>query len=149
MIPISHAQKHASQGAICIVASISGERRALTMLLRDLGPTVTDWPSAEALLTDLADEIPSCIVAAADLPGLSGLDLLAELRSRKVPSPMILIGAHGNIRGAVEALRSGARDYFDRPVQERALYRAVSAIVHMRPGVTCVHQQNSTSKASI
>ena len=102
------------------------------MLLGDLGLTVSDWPSAEALLTDLAPEVPSCIVSALDLPGLSGLDLLAELRSRRIPSPIILIGASGSIRAAVEALRGGAHDYFDRPLQTRALYRAVATIVRKR-----------------
>jgi FixJ family two-component response regulator len=109
------------------------ERQSLTLLLQDLGHAIIGLPSAETFLSRLGVWPPSCVIADVDLPGLSGLELLKELTARQLTVPTILIGTHGSIRGAVMALRSGARDYFDKPLRHRALYKAVSAIVRTRP----------------
>ncbi len=121
------------RGTICIVMPNSHEQQSLSLLLQDLGHVIVGLPNAETFLSRLGARKPSCVIAAVDLPGLSGLELLKELTARQLTVPTILIGTHGSIRGAVLALRSGARDYFDKPLRHRALYKAVSASLGMKP----------------
>jgi two-component system response regulator AtoC len=49
------------------------------------------------------------------LPGMNGHELLAWIRNRGIPVPVIMISAHGQIQDAVEALKSGAQDYLVKP----------------------------------
>jgi two-component system response regulator HydG len=56
-----------------------------------------------------------------NMPGMSGLDVLREIRSRDPSVAVLIITAHGNIRDAVEAMREGAYNYIEKPVQESDL----------------------------
>lgn len=64
---------------------------------------------------------PDIILAALDLPGLSGRDLLAALRSQGFESTIIALGPRGVESQALQAFRLGAKDYLGKPVREAEL----------------------------
>ena len=71
---------------------------------------------------------PDIIITALDLPGLSGRDLLAALRSRGYESIIIATGPKGAETQAIQAFRLGAKDYLSKPIREAEL---VSSLDHV------------------
>lgn len=101
------------------------ERDALSQLLGHLQHKVRAFESAEALLGAFDESNPKVLVASLELPGLSGLKLLQELRRRGHQVPTILLAAESDVATAVEAIRAGAVDFIQKPVIDRILLRRV------------------------
>jgi FixJ family two-component response regulator len=121
-----------SSGTICIVGADVCTQKALANLLGALDTPIRVFESAEEFLAVRDSVSPLCLIAAVALPGISGLDLLAELQSKGRAVPTILLASDGGVSSAVAALRAGAADYFKQPIPERALYRSVAGIVRDR-----------------
>ena len=66
-----------------------------------------------------------CIVSDVRMPGMSGLDLVRELKSRKVGTPIVLITGHGDVDMAVAAIKVGAADFIEKPFDESRLLVSV------------------------
>jgi len=91
-----------------------GMRRALTTL----GYSITEAGSAEAARALLKQYDPDLLLLDVNLPGLSGLDFLRELKSANGNGPLVIIvTAHGSERMAVEAVKAGAHDYLSKPFE--------------------------------
>jgi DNA-binding NtrC family response regulator len=91
-----------------------GMRRALTTL----GYNITEAGSAEAARALLKQNDPDLLLLDVNLPGLSGLDFLRELKSANGNGPLVIIvTAHGSERMAVEAVKAGAHDYLSKPFE--------------------------------
>jgi FixJ family two-component response regulator len=80
--------------------------------------------TSEFLQSKHGDEV-SCLVLDVRLPGLSGLDLQAELAQAHVVTPIIFITGYGDIPMSVKAMKGGAVDFLTKPVREQELLVAV------------------------
>jgi DNA-binding NtrC family response regulator len=91
-----------------------GMRRALSTF----GYNITEAGSAEAARALLKQHEPDLLLLDVNLPGLSGLDFLRELKSSNGNAPLVIIvTAHGSERMAVEAVKAGAHDYISKPFE--------------------------------
>lgn len=91
-----------------------GMRRALSTL----GYNITEAGSAEAARALLKQTEPDLLLLDVNLPGMSGLDFLRELKSANGNGPLVIIvTAHGSERMAVEAVKAGAHDYLSKPFE--------------------------------
>src|SRR5829696_3319449 len=91
-----------------------GMRRALTTL----GYNISEAGSAEAARALLKQHEPDLLLLDVNLPGLSGLDFLRELKASNGSGPLVIIvTAHGSERMAVEAVKAGAYDYLSKPFE--------------------------------
>ncbi|MGH9882701.1 MAG: sigma-54-dependent transcriptional regulator [Pyrinomonadaceae bacterium] len=91
-----------------------GMRRALSTF----GLNVSEADSAEAARALIKQQEPDLMLLDVNLPGMSGLDFLRELKDSNGSSPLvIIITAHGSERMAVEAVKSGAYDYLSKPFE--------------------------------
>jgi len=91
-----------------------GMRRALSTF----GYNITEAGSAEAARALLKQHEPDLLLLDVNLPGLSGLDFLRELKSANGNAPLVIIvTAHGSERMAVEAVKAGAHDYISKPFE--------------------------------
>ena len=91
-----------------------GMRRALSTF----GFSVSEADSAEAARALIRQQEPDLMLLDVNLPGISGLDFLRELKSSNGASPLvIIITAHGSERMAVEAVKAGAYDYLSKPFE--------------------------------
>src|SRR2546422_3119711 len=89
-------------------------RRALSAS----GYNISEAGSAEAARLLVKQQEPDLLLLDVNLPGMSGLDFLRELRSANGNGPLvIIITAHGSERMAVEAVKSGAYDYLSKPFE--------------------------------
>jgi two-component system, LuxR family, response regulator FixJ len=70
-------------------------------------------------------ETPACIILDVHMPGRSGLDILKALNAEHYPSPIFIISGQGDIPMAVEAIRSGALDFIEKPFNGEAVVTSV------------------------
>lgn len=106
-----------------------GEAEVLDLVaqqvLTPLGYSVATATNGPAALQAALKLQPDILIAAFDLPGLSGLDLLTALRSQQSSAYVIMLGPKGSERHILEAFRLGARDYLTKPVREAELVTAL------------------------
>ncbi len=71
--------------------------------------------AAQEALERLAEETPQVVVSDIRMPGMSGLDLMSQLRSRLPTTPVIIMTAYSDLESAVSAFRGGAFAYRPKP----------------------------------
>jgi len=98
---------------------------SLTKLLENRGMAVKGFTSAEEFLAQAESMSVSCIVSDVRMPGLSGLELQGELLRRGSRVPLILITGHGDIAMAVSAVKKGAFDFIEKPLDDRKLMDSI------------------------
>jgi FixJ family two-component response regulator len=102
-------------------------RRALTNLFQSVGLEVAAFGSAPELLQNKLPDVASCLVLDIRLPGLSGLDLQAELARVNIHIPIVFITGHGDIPMTVRAMKGGAVDFLTKPFRDQDMLDAVAA----------------------
>jgi FixJ family two-component response regulator len=118
------------QGGAQMVVVVDDEesvREAVQRLLRAAGLTVRSFASAEDFLKSGQLNATRCLVADIRMPGMSGLDLLAELNRQHLPIPTILITAHGDETLRMQAMRAGAVKFLPKPVDGASMLASVQA----------------------
>ncbi|QNB09672.1 response regulator [Herbaspirillum frisingense] len=100
--------------------------RLLTLRLNASGYRILAVESAEAALAQLAIALPALVITDVRLPGMDGLALFAEIRSRYPALPVILLTAHGTIPDAVDATTKGAFAYLTKPFDGHVLLDKVA-----------------------
>lgn len=96
-------------------------RDGLGSLLRLLRLEVETHASAESFLTNSRIARHACVVTEMQLPGIGGLELHEELKSRGIDLPVIVLSGRGDVATAVRALRGGAVDFIEKPFVDRLL----------------------------
>jgi FixJ family two-component response regulator len=115
------------QNLVVVVDDEEPVRKAVSRLLRAAGLKVRAFASGEDLLISGLLNATGCVIADIRMPGMSGLDLLAELNSRQCPIPTILITAHGDETLRMQAMRAGAVKFLAKPVDGETLLASVQA----------------------
>jgi len=106
---------------VYVVDDDDAVRSSLKLLLKSVGlPTVTH-ASAQEFLTAWDGDQPGCLVLDVRMPGMSGIELQAELNQRGAIIPVIFISGHGDIPMAVEAIQHGAFDFLQKPFRDQDL----------------------------
>ena len=113
-------------GKILVIDDDDSTLRALQRLLETAGLTSAGYESAEQVLASDACEDAACVVSDQKLPGMSGLELLAAMRSRNMTSPFILITANDSPGVRAEASARGAM-YLAKPFLGEELLDAIDA----------------------
>lgn len=90
-------------------------RRSLTRLFSDKGYEVAEAASGEEALARFSEMEVDLVVTDIQMEGMTGLDLLAEIKKRSPQTPVLVMTAFGTVENAVEAMRHGAFDYLLKP----------------------------------
>lgn len=114
---------------VMVVDDDPSVRRALVNLFESVGLRVAAFGSAPEILQSKPPEVPSCLVLDIRLPGLSGLDLQADLAKANIHTPIIFITGHGDIPMTVRAMKSGAVDFLTKPMRDQDILDAVQAAI--------------------
>jgi DNA-binding response OmpR family regulator len=115
-----------TQSALLVVEDDPGIRRALSEGLSDGGYVVVTAASAEEALSRLAVIAVDLALVDLKLPGMSGVDLLRELRQRSPTTVLVVMTANPTVNSAVEALRLEAYDYLLKPFTMDEVVRVVN-----------------------
>jgi FixJ family two-component response regulator len=100
-------------------------RQGLENLLQSLGFNVVSFASVAEFFKNVTPDACACLVLDVRLPGLSGLDLQAELKRLNIEIPIVFITGHGDIPMTVRAMRAGAVEFLTKPIREQELLDAV------------------------
>jgi len=101
-------------------------RHALGEMLSVFGFTVETYESADTFLQAIEQPRSGCVVADVRMPGTDGIELVHELGRRKVALPVVLISGHADVPMAVKAIKSGAEDFIEKPVDDVQLISAIN-----------------------
>ncbi len=96
-------------------------RDSLCWLLQSVDLHVETYPSADAFLAAYDVGRPGCLVLDVRMPGMSGLNLQDELRTRNIRLPIIMLSGHAEVPTAVRALKAGAIDFMEKPFSDELL----------------------------
>jgi two-component system, LuxR family, response regulator FixJ len=132
-----------SSNTVHIIDDDEALRDSLTFLLRTVRLDVLSYPSAAAFLETLPDANLSCVITDVRMPGMSGIDLLRNLRERKISVPVIVITGHGDIPLAVEAMKIGAIDFLEKPFDDEVLIASVKAALRQKEGEARRHGERA------
>jgi FixJ family two-component response regulator len=113
---------------VFVVEDDESMREAIESLLCVAGFSAVVYESAEALLAEKNNDRPLCVISDINLPAMSGLDLLTELRRRSWHPPVIIITAYDSASTRREAERLGAAAFLAKPFPSLALLTAIKAI---------------------
>ena len=102
-------------------------RRALVRLLRSEGLEAVAYETAQAVLDAGPSLSSGCILLDLQMPGMDGLELLARLGELGVELPVIVVTGHGDVPTAVRAMKAGAVDFIEKPIDETQLFAAIDA----------------------
>lgn len=119
------------QPTILVVEDKTGEREALTRLLRQEGFQVIAVSSAEEATGHLEDAI-DLVISDLRMGENSGLDLLQLWKVRQSGTPFIIMTAHGDVTTAVDAMKLGALDYLTKPINPDELFILINRCLEFR-----------------
>lgn len=106
----------ATCGRILVVDDEANIRAALAKLISKLGHTVKTAASADEALHFMKHGRIHLVITDLRMPGQDGLQLLRQLRTTDPQTDVILMTAYGTVEFAVEAMKAGAYDYIEKPI---------------------------------
>lgn len=114
-----------------VVDDDAGLRRSLRFLLESVGWRVRLHASAEEFLAAAADDSgraePACLLLDIRMPAMSGLELQQVLRERGIDLPILFMTGHADVSMVVQAMKSGACDFIEKPFKDQLVLDAVAA----------------------
>jgi FixJ family two-component response regulator len=120
----------AIQGKRKMVAIVDDDdlmRTALQGLLKSAGLLAQSFASAEEFLKSGQQRDTACLITDIRMPGMSGLELQAQLNADHCRIPTIFITAHGDAKMRMQAMRAGAVEFLAKPFDDEALLESVRA----------------------
>ena len=111
---------------VFIIDDQASVRHALGEMLSVFGYSVEAYESADSFLQALDPLWPGCIVADVRMPGMDGIELVRELARRQVLLPVVVISGHADVPMAVAAIKAGAEDFIEKPVDDVQLVAAIN-----------------------
>ncbi|NTV49927.1 MAG: sigma-54-dependent Fis family transcriptional regulator [Geobacteraceae bacterium] len=106
-----------SSGSILIVDDEKGQRDILNLILKKEGYDVVDVTGVREALEQLEKREFDLIMTDLKMQGQSGLDLLEKVLADDPQQCIVMMTAHGSVDSAVEAMRKGAFDYLEKPLE--------------------------------
>ena len=105
------------QGSILIVDDEKGQRDILNLILKKEGYDVVDVPGVREALAQLEKREFELIMTDLKMQGQGGMELLETVLAGDPQQCIIMMTAHGSVDSAVEAMRKGAFDYLEKPLE--------------------------------
>ena len=116
-----------TQAPISVLEDQPAVRDSLKVLLGTYGFAVETYATAASFLDRADPQRPGCLVADVRMPGMTGIELQRELTRQGNPMPVIVITGHGDVPMAVEAMKAGAMDFLEKPLNDEVLVRSIRA----------------------
>ncbi len=117
----------AAEPTVFVVDDDAGALRSLCWLIEQSGLPVRAFPSGREFLDAYRGDEPGCLVLDVRMPDLGGLDVQQRLLESGMGLPIIFITAHGDVPTCAHALKAGAVDFLEKPVDGKVLLDHVRA----------------------
>ncbi|OZB21124.1 response regulator, partial [Acidiphilium sp. 34-64-41] len=136
LMPLRPAVGAATSAPIVVIDDDPAICAALHAMLEAAGRVVVDFATAEAFLARGPGEAAGCLVIDVNLPGRSGIDLLRAVRDGGDDTPVVMLSGVSDATLAVEALRAGAADFIEKPVNPAELLSRIDRAIALGQDLT-------------
>jgi len=132
-----------TEKTVYVVDDDEAVRRFLRGLIQSVGLKVETFAAAQEFLDTYTAASPGCLLLDIRMPGISGLELQAELKRRAINIPIIILTGHGDVKVAVHAMKAGAVDFIEKPFSNELLLDAIQKAIgdSLRSGGTRVRRR--------
>ena len=113
------------KGTIHLVDDDEAIRRSASFMLRTSGYVVKTYPSGVDFLREAKSAAPGCVLLDVRMPEMDGLEVQRAMRDRGILLPVIVMTGHGDVGVAVQAMKSGAVDFIEKPFEKSVLLSAI------------------------
>ena len=120
---------NSQSGEVFVVDDDPMVLNALTVFLTREGYQVAGFSNGASFLDAARSRTPICIILDVQMPGQTGIDLLKALKAEDYPAPVFIVSGSGDIPTAVEAIKSGAFDFIEKPVKASTVVTRVREAV--------------------
>lgn len=134
---------------IFIVDDDKEVRQSLSLLLKSVGYQTESFPGIEQLLKNEIHNGAGCILLDVFLGGETGLELQAEIETKFECLPIIFITGQGNIPMSVEAMKKGALNFLQKPIDDKELFTAVEEAFNRSKALVTKHNEIEKFKAVV
>jgi FixJ family two-component response regulator len=119
----------AAQPIVFVVDDDATAVRSIERLLRSQRLVVRRFASAASFLRSIDPSTPGCVLLGLSLPDATGLDVQRQLIAMGFGQPVVFLSSYGTVRSVVQAMKAGAEDVIEKPVEETVLLRAVERCI--------------------
>ncbi|MFH1810224.1 MAG: sigma-54 dependent transcriptional regulator [Pseudomonadota bacterium] len=116
---------------VLLVEDEQNYRQVIAMMIADLDVTLIEAGDGREALEKLDSHEVDLIITDLNMPRMDGMALLAELKTRQLNLPVVVITAYGTVDSAVEAMRLGAIDYLQKPFEEARLRLTLQRVLQV------------------
>jgi two-component system response regulator FixJ len=122
-----------TERTIHVVDDDAAVRHSLERLLGSMGLATVSYTTPGAFLLAAPHLLGGCVLLDVKMPGISGLEVQARLRTIGFVPPIIVITGQGDIQTAVLAMKAGAFDFLEKPYEDEVLLAAIEAALGAFP----------------
>jgi two-component system response regulator FixJ len=119
------AEQHLNGTEIFVVDDDETMRDTLSAMFTPEGCRVTCFAEGQSFLAAARTRTPACILLDVNMPGRSGLDMLRELDAPHYPAPILIVSGQRDVPTAVNAIKGGALDFIEKPIEAAAVVARV------------------------
>ena len=124
----------ANDPIVYVIDDDDGARHSLEFLLDCAGIRVRSFPSADAFLEAAPPLAGACVVTDVRMPGISGIELVEEMKRRGASAPVIVITGHADVPLAIQAMRAGVADFIEKPFDDEVMLGAIGKALAEQAG---------------
>ena len=108
-------------GTVFLIDDDPSVRDSLGLLLSLKGIPTQLFANAESFIEAYRPEWTGCVLTDLRMPGMTGLELQTALHARRIELPVVVLTAHGDVATARSALKNGAFDFLEKPIDDALL----------------------------
>lgn len=116
---------------IAVVEDNEAVRDMLGLLLESKGYQVALYDSAKDFVGKMAYKDVACILSDISMPGMTGIEMQRHLKDEGFDIPILFLTGQGNIKMAVEAMREGAIDFLEKPIEQEVIFDRISKAIEI------------------
>ncbi len=117
------------KATVFVVDDDASVRKSLSRLLKAASYRVQTFASASEFLDASVENHPGCILLDLRMPHLDGMELQERLAAKDYHAPIIFLTGHGDVATGVRAIKKGAVDFLEKPVDDEDLLAAIEQAI--------------------
>jgi two-component system response regulator FixJ len=114
-----------SEPNVLVIDDDESARHSLEFLIDCAGMGVRSFACAQDFLDAHPSLANGCIIADVRMPGMSGIELIGEMKRRGMVAPVIVITGHADVPMAIQAMKAGAEDFIEKPFDDEMILTAI------------------------